>query len=358
MTRRIVRALRPALTLGVALALAGPAAAPPAALAQAKPVRWKMASAFAAVLPVLGPGGLYMTGRLETITAGRIQIKFFDPGKLVPALQIFEAVSTGAVDAGWSAAGFWSGKIPSAVLFTAVPFGPDTGEYLAWIYDGGGLKLWREIYAKHNVHPLPCGMLPPEASGWFRQEIKSLDQFKGMKIRFFGIGGKVMQKLGASVQLLAPGDIFPALERGVLDATEFSMPALDEKQGLYQVAKHYYFPAWHQQASILELIVNKARWDALAEADQILIDAVCRDTILKTITEGETIQNAAIERMKAKGVKVHTWPPSIIAAFRKTTDEVLREEAKADADFARVWKSLQAFREDYAVWAKLSRLKS
>jgi TRAP-type mannitol/chloroaromatic compound transport system substrate-binding protein len=358
MTHRRVDAPRSVLAAVVTLALLATALAPSPARAQAKPVRWKMASAFAAVLPVLGPGGLYMSGRLETISGGRIQIKFFDPGKLVPALQIFEAVSTGAVDAGWSAAGFWSGKIPSAVLFTAVPFGPDTSEYLAWMYDGGGLKLWREIYAKHNVYPLPCGVLPPEASGWFRQEIKSVAQFKGMKIRFFGIGGKVMQKLGASVQLLAPGDIFPALERGVLDATEFSMPALDEKQGLYQVAKHYYFPAWHQQASILELIVNKSRWDALSEADQVLIDAVCRDTILKTITEGETIQNAAIERMKAKGVKVHTWPPGIVAAFRKTTDEVLAEEAKADQDFARVWKSLRAFREDYAAWTKLSRLKS
>jgi TRAP-type mannitol/chloroaromatic compound transport system substrate-binding protein len=178
-----------------------------------------------------------------------------------------------------------------------------------------------------------------------------------MKIRFFGLGGKVMQKLGASVQLLAPGDIFPALERGVLDATEFSMPALDEKQGLFQVAKHYYFPGWHQQASILELIVHQPRWNGLSKADQGLIDAVCRATIVKTITEGETIQNAAIERMKAKGVVVHTWPPKIIETFRATTEVVLKEEAKADPDFARALRSLQEFRAGYRAWSELSRVR-
>lgn len=326
-------------------------------MAQGKKVRWKMASSFAASLPILGSAGVYFTERVKEVTDGRIQIKFFDPGKLVPSLQVFEAVSTGAVDVGFSGAGFWIGKIPAAPIFAAVPFGPDTNEYLAWMFERGGLKLWREIYAKHNLVPFPCAILPPEASGWFRKEIKSLADLKGLKMRFYGLGGKAMQKLGMSIQLLAGGDIFPALERGVLDATEFSMPALDEKLGFYQVAKHYYFPGWHQQSSILELIVNKAKWESISKADQTLIEMACRDTIVKTLTEGEALQGPALERMKNKGVKIHVWPPEIIAEFKRLSDEVIREEAAKDPDFARVWKSLSDFRKEYAEWNRLSRIK-
>ncbi|MFQ5849517.1 MAG: TRAP transporter substrate-binding protein [Candidatus Binatia bacterium] len=350
--------LLPGLTAKVlVLAMLLSALIPRAVMAQGKRVRWKMASSYAASLTILGHAGVYFTERVKEVTDGRIQIKFFDPGKLVPALQIFEAVSTGAVDAGFAASGYWIGKIPAAPIFSSVPFGPDTSEYLAWMFEGHGLELWRGLYAKHDMVPYPCGVIPPEASGWFRNEIKSLDQLKGLKMRFYGLGGKAMQKLGMSIQLLAGGDIFPALERGVLDATEFSMPAIDEKLGFHQVAKHYYFPGWHQQSSILELTVNKAKWDSLSKADQTLIEMACRDTILKTITEGETLQGAALERMKAKGVQIHVWPPEFVAEFKRLSDEVIREEAAKDPDFARVWKSFSSFREKYAEWRKLSRIK-
>jgi TRAP-type mannitol/chloroaromatic compound transport system substrate-binding protein len=329
---------------------------PEKGLAQDKRIRWKMASSFAASLPILGSSGMYFTKRLQQATNGRMRIKFFDPGKLVPGLEVFEAVSTGGVQAGYAAAGFWIGKIAAAAIFGAVPFGPDTNEYLAWIFEGGGLQLWRGLYAKHDLVPFPCGILPPEASGWFRTPIDSAEQLQGLKMRFYGLGGKAMQKLGMSIQLLAPGDIFTALDRGVLDATEFSMPAIDEKLGFYQIAKHYYFPGWHQQASFLELLVNKKSWDSLTKTDQILIEMACRDTILNSITEGETLQGPALERMKAKGVEIHEWSPEMLAKFEQATREVIQEEAQKDPEFARVWDSLSKFRQNYAEWRRLSRL--
>jgi len=329
---------------------------PEQGLAQDKRIRWKMASSFAASLPILGSSGTYFTKRLQLATNGRMRIKFFDPGKLVPGLEVFEAVSTGGVQAGYTAAGFWIGKIPAAAFFGAVPFGPDTNEYLAWIFEGGGLQLWRDLYAKHDLVPFPCGILAPEASGWFRTPIESVEQLQGLKMRFYGLGGKAMQKLGMSIQLLAPGDIFTALDRGVLDATEFSMPAIDEKLGFYQIAKHYYFPGWHQQASILELLINKKSWDALTRTDQTLIEMACRDTIVKSMTEGESIQGPALERMKAKGVEIHEWSPELLAKFQQATRDVIQEEAQKDPEFARVWDSLSQFRQHYAEWRRLSRL--
>lgn len=344
------------LAAAAVLTVALGAVTPEHSHAQDRKIRWKMASSFAASLPILGTSGVYFTKRLQQATNGRMRIKFFDPGKLVPGLEVFEAVSTGGVQAGFTAAGFWIGKIPAAAFFGAVPFGPDTNEYLAWIFNGGGLQLWRELYAKHNLIPFPCGILAPEASGWFRVPIESVEQLKGLKMRFYGLGGKAMQKLGMSIQLLAPGDIFTALDRGVLDATEFSMPAIDEKLGFYQIAKHYYFPGWHQQASILELLINKKSWDDLTVTDQTLIEMACRDTIVKSITEGETLQGPAINRMKAKGVKIHKWSPEMLAKFQQAYQEVIQDETQQDAEFARVWDSLSKFRQNYAEWRGLSRL--
>lgn len=322
-----------------------------------KKIRWKMASAYPATLPILGTGGQYLSKQIKLISSDKVRIKFFEPNKLIPPLSIFDAVSTGSVDAGWSASGMWIGKMPASPLFSSIPFGPDLTEYLAWIYEGGGLTLWRELYAPHHVVPIPCAVLPPEASGWFRKPIDNIEDLRGLKIRFYGIGGKVLQKLGASVQLLAGGDIFPAMARGVLDATEYSMPTLDEKLGLYRVAKYYYFPGWHQQTSIIELIVNQDKWNQLNQQQQGLIETVCKDVIVKTFTEGEAMQGAALKRMVAKGVQLKQWSPEIIQAFRQTTQQVLQEESLNDKDFDRTLKSLTVFRQQYANWKKRSRIE-
>ncbi len=319
-------------------------------------IRWKLAAAYPSTLPVLGEGATYYVERVRTITQGRLDIKLFEPNKLVPPLEMFDAVSKGSIDAAWSAPGYWTGKIPAAALFAAVPFGPDVTEYLTWIYQGGGLKLWREIYGRSNVVPIPCGLLPPEASGWFRKPIVSPQDFKGMKIRFYGLGGSVLEKLGASVQLLPVAETYPALESGLLDAAELSMPSIDDKLGFAKIAKYYYFPGWHQQASFLELLIAKPRWKELSTADKSLLESVCRDTIVEHVVLGESQQGSALRKLESQGVTINRWNNEILTAFRGAWQKVVKEQSAKDKDFRRVYKSYQTFRNDYARWADLSRL--
>ena len=320
-------------------------------------VRWKMASTFAGNLTQLGSSGVRFSKQIEVISGGNIKVKFFDPGALVPALEIFDAVSSGSIDAGWSTPGYWAGKVPALPLFAAVPFGPSAQEYISWIYYGGGKELFEEIYAKHNIKGIICGVVPPEASGWFRKEIKSVEDLKGMKMRFFGLGAKVMEKIGVSTQLIAGGDIFPALELGTIDATEFSMPAVDLDLGFYQVAKHYYFPGWHQQSTLFELMVNMDKWNKLSDTQKAQVEAACGDNIRNGIAEGEAIQVEALKTLESKGVKIHQWSQEILDTLEKAWLEVVEEESGRDEDFKRSWESLSTFRKNIETWKTLGYLK-
>ena len=227
---------------------------------------------------------------------------------------------------------------------------------MAWIYQGGGYELYQEIYERHNIKGILCGIIPPEASGWFRKEINSIEDMKGMKMRFFGLGAKVMEKIGVSTQLIAGGDIFPALELGTIDATEFSMPAVDLNLGFYQVAKHYYFPGWHQQSTFFELMINMDKWNKLSEVHKIQIQTVCGDNIRHGIAEGEALQIDALEQLKEKGVVVHKWSPEILNALEKAWTEVVEEESAKDEDFKKAWNSLKTFRKRYETWKSLGYL--
>ena len=316
-------------------------------------VRWKMASTFPGNLNIIGEGGLNFIKRIDTVSNGSIKIKFFEPGALVPPLEVFDAVSTGAVDAGWSTAGYWAGKIPAVQFFTAVPFGPNASEFLAWYHEGGGKQLWEEIYARHNLHPVQCELISPEASGWFKNEITSLDDLKGLKMRFFGLGAKVMDKVGANTQLLAGGDIYPALELGTIDATEFAMPSIDLDLGFYQIAKHYYFPGWHQPASALELMINLDKWNALSESQKAQIEATCSENVVKTLAMARSRQPKALEELQSKGVTLHRWSDEVLAELEAAWFEVVEEESASNEDFARVWNSLSEFRKSYKTWKDL-----
>jgi len=325
-------------------------------MAVVEPVRWKMASSYSGNLILLGTQGHFVEDRIRTLSNDTMELKYFDAGTLVPAFEIFDAVSTGAVDAGWTGSGYWAGKVPSLQFFTAVPFGPGAGELLAWMYYGGGLEMMQEIYARHNIFSQPCSLISPEGSGWFSKEINSVDDLKGLKMRFFGLGAKVMEKLGVSTQLLAAGDIFPALELGTIDAAEFSNPAIDLDLGFYQVAKHYYFPGWHQPMSMIELMINLDNWNSLSATQQQIINSVCKESLLQSFAQGEAIQFSALQELKSKGVTVHRWSPKILAALEGAWNEVVIEEAEKDADFARVWAALSEFRENYKVWGDLGYL--
>ena len=326
-------------------------------LAQDEPVDWKMGSAFPGELVQLGSLGVSLSEKIERMSGGNIRLKFFEPHALVPPLEMFDAVSAGTLDAAWSTPGYWFGKEKALALFSTVPFGPRAGEYGAWIYHGGGQELMDEIYAKHNIKSLVCGVIAPEASGWFRKEITSVEDLKGLKMRFFGLGAEVMEKLGVSTQLIADSAIYTALERGSIDATESSMPAIDLDLGFYQVAKHYYFPGWHQQSTLFELMMNKEKWDALSPTQQAQIEVACGDNFREGLTEGEAIQGKALAELVEKGVTIHRWPPEILEALELAWLEVAADLAAEDANFKKTWESLQAFRTEYAAWKKLGYLE-
>lgn len=329
---------------------AGPQAAAPH-------VKLDVTSTYPTSLTLVGEAAPKLAKRIQRASGGTLELKIHEPGALVPAMQAIQAVSRGSVDAAWSAPGFFSGIDPVYNLFTTVPFGPGIGEYLAWMYYGGGQQLQNEMFEPHGVHATICGIHPPEASGWFRKEIKTVSDLKGLKMRFFGLGGRVMEKLGVSVQLLAPGDIFQALQLGTIDATEFSMPALDQKLGFYQVAKYYYFPGWHQQASILDLFINKKKWEALSDQHKAIIEQACGDTIRDIIAEGEAIQWKSMREMRDKhGVKILHWSPEIMKAYEKAWAEVVAEESAKSANFKKAWDSYSRFRADYAIWREYGYL--
>lgn len=341
-----------ALAVGAVLALGSAGDAE----AQDKRVRWNMASAYGSKLTQLGTLGVRLSDQMEAVSGGSLRFKFFEPGALVPALEMFDGISAGSLDAGWSTPGYWTGKNEAFALFAAVPFGPRAGEYLGWYYHGGGKELFDELYAEYNIKSVMCGVIAPEASGWFRKEIKSVDDLKGLKMRFFGLGAKVMEKMGVSTQLLAGGDIFPALERGSIDATEFSMPAIDLDLGFYQVAKHYYFPGWHQQSTLFDLMMNKDKYDALSDTQKAQIDAVCGDNIRAGLAEGEAIQGAALAELQEKGVTIHRWSPEVLAELEKAWNEVAAELAETNPTFKKVWDSLSTYREQYKIWGELGYL--
>ncbi|MBL4602341.1 MAG: TRAP transporter substrate-binding protein [Emcibacteraceae bacterium] len=323
-----------------------------------KPVILKLASTYPSTLTILGTLAKRFEEKIYIISGGNIKFRFFEPGALAPPLETFDAVSYGALDSAWSSPGFWSGKVPSLQIFAAIPFGPDSAEYMAWYYSGGGKKIFEDIYHKHNIHSVICGISPPEASGWFKNEIKTLDDLKGLRMRFFGLGGRVMSKMGVSTQLLAAGDIFPALELGAIDATEFSVPAVDLKLGFNKIAKHYYFPGWHQQSTFFELMINLDIWNELSTQQKAQINITCGDNMRFGIAEGEALQAEAITSLKESGTIFHQWPDEFLDTFEATWLEVAEEEAAKDADFNRSWRSLQSFRQSYKTWKDLGYLKA
>ena len=349
--------VRSLLFSAAAVALAGAFTFATMNEAMADRLRWKMASAFPSSLVQLGSGGVLLSERLENMSGGEIELRFFEPNALVPPLEMFDAISAGSLDAAWSVPGYWFGREPSLALFSAVPFGPRAGEYLAWMYHGGGHELMDEVYAKHNIKSLICGVIAPEASGWFRTEINSVQDLEGLKMRFFGLGAKVMEKVGVSTQLLAGGDIYPALERGSIDATEFSMPAIDLDLGFYQVAKHYYFPGWHQQSTLFELMINLDKWNALDDQQKAMIEAACHANVAAMFAEGEAIQFTAMQELQDKGVTLHRWPEDVLDTLRGAWGEVATELAAEDESFRKSWDSLQAFRRNYAIWNDLGYLQ-
>lgn len=322
-----------------------------------KAIRLQLQNAFPTANPLVGTSSRDFVERVRRVSGGAVDIKLHEPGALVPALEAFDAISAGAIDMGWSVATNQSGRDPTFNFFGSIPFGPGIGEYMAWLEYGGGKQLRDELYHSYNVHAITCGMASPEGAGWFKREIKTPEDLKGLKIRFAGLGAAVMAKLGAATQLIPAGEIYQALQLGTIDASEFSTPIQDLALGFYQVASYYYMPGWHQQSTAMELLINKKRWDAMTDLQKAAIEMSCGATLADSIAFGESVQAGALMEIQGHGVKLKTFSPEFLEVLKEKWLEVVEEKRAENKRFDKTWQSYAAFREKYAVWGNSGYLK-
>lgn len=344
------------LSAGVAAAtlVAGSLLASPAM--GSEKIRWQVPLAFPSHLVGLTTPVKHLSESLKTISGGDINLRYYEPGELVPPFEIMNAVSSGKYPAGYTWVGYDQGSIPALPLYSGAPFNMEPPAYLAWYYQGDGKKLLEEIYAPHKIHPMLCSIIGPEGAGWFAKPIEQTKDFDGLRIRFAGIGGKVLEKLGASVTMVPGGEIYQALERKTIDATEFSQPAIDKMLGLDQIIKNYIMPGWHQTLTTSHLLVNQDVWDKLEPQSRALIEMGCESATLKGFAESEWAQPGALADYQKEGVKAQVLPDPVLHELQKVTNEVLDEMAAKDAMFKRVLTSQREFMTQYASWNRMGYL--
>jgi TRAP-type mannitol/chloroaromatic compound transport system substrate-binding protein len=289
------------------------------------------------------------------MSAGRLKIHVYGANELVPALEVFDAVSNGTAEMGHSGAYFWKGKIPAAVFFTSVPFGLTAQEMNAWLYFGGGMALWEEAYAPFNLIPLAGGNSGVQMAGWFNREINTLADLKGLKMRIPGLGGEVFTRAGGEAVTIAGGELFTSMQTGVIDATEWVGPWNDKAFGLNKVAKYYYYPGWHEPGSTLELTVNKTAFDQLPADLQAIVRNAARAMNQNMLDEYTARNNAALkELVEVDGVQLRKLPDDVLVALRTISDDVLEEQAAADPMSRKVYDSFRAFRTNVQAWHAVS----
>jgi len=340
-------------------AFAALAISPNQVLAEKK-VILKIPSAFPILNDVsLGEGPLFFKKGVEAASNGSIIVKIYEPGKLVPPFQIHEAVSSGKVNAGYTGPAYLAGKIPAAVFFSTFPFGPPPELFMGWFYRGNGMKLYQEMYDKagYNFKGFPLTFMGPETSGWFKKPIKSPEDFKGLTVRFAGLAGKVMRKLGCSVSNIPGSEVFSSLEKGAIDGTEYGPPAVDRLLHFYKIVKYNYFPGWHQPSSMEELIINKKTWNSMSKTQQSIIElaayAANTHTLAMTTTNQAKIVKKNAENYGVKNIK---WSDEMLGLFYKTWLEVVKEESAKDPGFKKVWDDIQAFAAEQATWQSMGYL--
>ena len=319
-----------------------------------KTFNWKMVTTWPPNFPVFQEGVEHFAEDVRTMSDGRLNISVFAGGELVPSLQTFDAVSQGTVEMGHGAAYYWAGKIPAGQFLSAVPFGMGAKGMNSWLYSGGGIELWHELYEPFDLVAFPMGNTGVQMGGWFRKRIDSVDDLKGLKMRIPGLGGKVLAKAGGTPVLLAGGEIYTALERGTIDATEWVGPYHDDRLGLYRAAKYYYYPGWHEPGTTLELIINRGAWEQLPPDLQTIVRVAAMASNLWMYAQFESLNLKALSELKEKGVTVLPFPDDVLAELRRLTEEALEDEAAKDEQFKRVYEVYKAFRADHDAWDAIS----
>lgn len=315
---------------------------------------WKLVTAWPPNLPVFGEAMIELARELETISNGRLKVTVYGGGELVPPLEIFDAVSNGVAQMGHSTSYYWSGKAPASVFFSAVPFGLDAQQMNTWLYEGGGLELWEELYANHGLVPFPCGNTGVQMGGWFNREINSIKDFQGLKMRIPGLGGSVISKAGGSAVTVAGGEVYTNLERGVIDATEWIGPFHDYKMGFHKIAKYYYYPGWHEPGATTELFVNKAAFEGLPEDLQLLIETTAHKYNQVILAQLERQNAIYLQKLKDEGVVIKRFPDEVLVSLKSLSEQVIAEQCKSDPFSAKVYKSMQDFKSSAANWNQVA----
>jgi TRAP-type mannitol/chloroaromatic compound transport system substrate-binding protein len=343
--------------LAAATAACGDKAGPAGAAAPGQKHRWKMVTTWPPNFPGLGTGAADLAKLIEACSGGRITVKVYGAGELVPALEVFDAVSSGTAEMGHGGAYYWKGKVPAASLFSAVPFGMTAQEVNGWLYYGGGLELWQEAYAPFGILPFPGGNSGTQMGGWFNKEINSVADLKGLKMRIPGLGGEVLARAGGTPVTLPGQEIFTSLQSGAIDATEWVGPYNDLAFGLHKAAKYYYYPGWQEPGSMLEAMVNKKAFDALSPDLQAIVQACCKAVNATMLAEFAARNHDALDTLvKQHGVQLRRFPDDVLRTLKEASGAVLAEQAKADPLFARVLASYQAFAAKSALATAISEL--
>ncbi len=334
--------------IGTAAATATIAA--PAVIAGPKRIRWRMPTSWPKAFDTIYGGAETVAARVKAMSGGKFEIIPYAGGELVGGLEVFDAVSQGTFQMGHTASYYYIGKNPAFAFDTALPFGLNFRQQNAWLYNGGGIEQMRKVYSDFNIVNFPAGNTGTQMGGWFRKEVNSVADLKGLKMRIPGLGGKVMNRLGVTVQVLAGGDIFPALERGVIDATEWVGPYDDEKAGFYKVAKYYYYPGWWEPAPTLSLYVNQKAWDSLSKEYQEMVATASAQANQQMMVDYDSKNPKALQSLLKKGVQLRQFSNEIMVAAQKEAFTLYAELAAADAQYKSIYDNWSEFKKDSDQW--------
>ncbi|MBI2381391.1 MAG: TRAP transporter substrate-binding protein [Gammaproteobacteria bacterium] len=320
-----------------------------------KVFKWKMVTTWPKNAQGAGEGAERLAKNIEAMSGGRIQIKVFGAGEFVPALQVFDTVSAGTAQMGHGGAYYWAGKLPVSPFFSAVPYGLTAQEINAWLYHGGGLELWRELYAPFKVLPFPGGNTGVQMAGWFNKEINTIEDLKGLKMRIPGLGARVLERAGGSPQLTPGGEVFTSLSTGVIDAAEWIGPFNDLGFGLHKAAKFYYYPGWHEPGSCLEAIVNAEAYAELPPELQAVVEQACKAANLDMLAEFTAKNAAALKTLvEEHKVQLRPLPEAVLATLRGYAEDIIAENVADDPLGTRIRDSFRAFRAEMLGWSAIS----
>ena len=320
-----------------------------------KTYKWRLVTSWPKNYPGLGMAPEKIANLVEEMSNGQMQITVYGAGEQVPAFGVFDAVSSGSHQMGHSGGYFWKGKVPAAQFFTSVPFGLTADEINAWVNRGGGLELWREIYEPFNIYPIPAGNTGTQMFGWFNKEINSLEDVRGLKMRIPGIGGEVLKEAGGIPVTLPGGELFTALQTGVIDATEWVGPYNDLTFGFHQAAKYYYYPGWHEPGPMLELLINIDAWNSLPKHLQVIIETATKAVNQDTLDEYLARNNQALtELIEVHGVELRKLPDDVIEEFRAISNQILSDLAEEDEVIGKVYDSYIEFKNNVTEYHKIS----